>query len=461
MPDDSEDSIVVIATKKKVTRGKKTASQKKQGNMKNIGEIYCALDTTLDLKNENNKRIKVLGSKTDQSFSDEDSLVILSLDKAVSANGNVLNPVQISQVLPTQPNVKSPKNMRNKQKDTASNKVAARLKNVGKMKKSASPTQIIKNDGAIATTAKGAKADIPTMTKITEANESSASASLENDMFLDQQCGVSESSLLSSESNNFSLKRNRSSQMKTENSGVSSSAKNGSMTSQNNVGKSNFTAEDPSNCLEDIFSIDKISAISANPQLSVVLPDSETKARSDAKCRDIFINVNNKVADSIKDVNDNSKYILWLKVGTCNKTFALNGSDSLEIVYRELFGDNMEGKLYFEEMKLSRFLTVEESGFFPGVNYISMKDDESFLETENIDISVKLDENMENDLKVSCLGPERVNDLIGKIVASSGIDLSVKKLVSNGVVLPGDALIADCFTSGDCVDVIDAKLLEK
>jgi len=455
MSEDSEDSILVIETKKKATRGKKTASQKEQGNKKNVEEACCVLDTALDLKNEDNKRIKVNEGKTDCAFSDEDSLVILSLDKTVPANDNVLNPGQVSQTLPSQPNVKSPKNMRNKKKDTAPNKVAATPKNAKKMKKDALANQIMENVGDIAAAAKSTKADICTMTKEMRANESSTSASHKNNALLDHQCGVSESSFLSSESSNFLLGRNRSLEMKTENAEVSSSAKHGSMTNLGNVAKSNCTAEASFSCLEGVFSIDKTSATSANPQLPVELADGETKARGDATV------ACNNAEDNNKDVNDSNEYILRLKTGTRDKTFALNGSDSMEIVYCDLFGDNMEGKLYFEEMKLSRFLTVEESGFFPGVNYIFMKDDESFLGTGNIDISVKFDENVENDLKVNCLGPERVNDLIRKIVASSNIDLSVKKLVLNGVVLPGDALIADYFASGECVDVIDAKLLDK
>lgn len=159
--------------------------------------------------------------------------------------------------------------------------------------------------------------------------------------------------------------------------------------------------------------------------------------------------------------NAQSKYIIKFKSDKFEKTFFVNDSDLMEDIYKDLLGSDLDTKLYYEGMKLSRYLTIEESGFFPGLNYITCKDEKKKPDNENLTVCLRFDDNPRNDLVLNINGKYAISDLINAINKEKLIEITDKMLISNGVVLENSSIISHFLSSGDCIDVVDSKLISK
>lgn len=153
------------------------------------------------------------------------------------------------------------------------------------------------------------------------------------------------------------------------------------------------------------------------------------------------------------------KYIIRFKSGAFEKDFYMNDDDPVETLYRELFGSNTEKRLLYEDMKLSRFLLAGESGFFPGVNYVYLPENETLGMPKKMRIVLKLCDDPSNDIVVQISSDYTVSDLLHEIKESKDIDISKKVVVFNGEALSGSQLLASILEDEYVLDVIDSSLI--
>ncbi|ELA41172.1 uncharacterized protein VICG_01771 [Vittaforma corneae ATCC 50505] len=128
------------------------------------------------------------------------------------------------------------------------------------------------------------------------------------------------------------------------------------------------------------------------------------------------------------------KYTVKFRSGAFEREFYMNDDDPVEMLYQELFGDDSEKKLLYEDMKLSRFLLAGESGFFPGVNYVYLPENELFGALKKKNIVLKFNADSNSDVVVQVGDDSTVSDILQRIKESKGIDVEKKVLIFNGEV---------------------------
>lgn len=151
-----------------------------------------------------------------------------------------------------------------------------------------------------------------------------------------------------------------------------------------------------------------------------------------------------------------AKYIVRFGTGDFQRDYYMNDDDPLEIIYESLFGNDRERRIFYEGMKLSRLLSVGESGFFPGINYVYLPDDETLPLPPKTSVTVKFDDNAENDLAIVLESADVVGSVLERIELEKGMDLSGKCLIYNGTVLDEQSKLGDLIEDG-IIDVVDCN----
>lgn len=163
---------------------------------------------------------------------------------------------------------------------------------------------------------------------------------------------------------------------------------------------------------------------------------------------------NIKSAPRIEKRAEDYKYTIIFRHGPFIKEFYMNDEDPIETLYKELFGADLERKLIYEDMKLSRLLLAGECGFFPGVNYVSLPEGDTtsivkeivlkFSSDAQEDVKVQICENMTVAGVLKCVRDDKAKD---------------KVVVLNGQLLGNDQLISNIVDGGYVLDIIDIRLI--
>lgn len=187
--------------------------------------------------------------------------------------------------------------------------------------------------------------------------------------------------------------------------------------------------------------------------------NKKSKTATTTKVDTILTSNNITQLDATKNIlpDINAKYIIKFKSGDFEKIFYKNDNDLVESIYQELFGNDETKKLYCEDSKLSKFFTIEEAGFFPGVNYITTDSDEYFEKIKNINLTLKVGENIENDIKITLFKLEKVEKLF---LFLQNYDKNDFYLINNGSILKNDDLLKDCCDEEDCIDVVRKDMVD-
>ena len=114
----------------------------------------------------------------------------------------------------------------------------------------------------------------------------------------------------------------------------------------------------------------------------------------------------------------------------------------------------MDGRLFSDGFKLSKFLTVKESGFFPGINYITLSDEDEDSLKSLYEITVQLSENQEenNVMKFSCF--QKISEIVEKVKEKNGIVDNFLSASFNGFLLNDNAVIDHVVESCDVIDLV-------
>ncbi|KAM0680630.1 hypothetical protein GINT2_001318 [Glugoides intestinalis] len=152
------------------------------------------------------------------------------------------------------------------------------------------------------------------------------------------------------------------------------------------------------------------------------------------------------------------KYTIKCKTGDLEQIFYLNDNDPVEILYNSLLGADSEKKLYYEDMKLSKFLLASEAGFFPGVNYIYLPENEESENQQKEKFAViKFNENTEFDMKYSFGENETGKDLFEFIKNEKKIETVNKVILYNGIPIDCSLLLGKIIENGAILDVFNSS----
>lgn len=173
-------------------------------------------------------------------------------------------------------------------------------------------------------------------------------------------------------------------------------------------------------------------------------PKKSDKNTHDSSSLECLVDPNNLTA----------KYTIMFKHNSYEKTFFLNDKDPIESIYFEIFGNLPDKKLLYEGMKLSRFLNAEDVGFFPGINYISLPDNETLPCVEENCVILKIDQNTDNDIKMKLFSQCTGQDII-KYLKDQGIDINKKALIFNGERLALSRVVSSFIESEYSIDLVD------
>lgn len=150
--------------------------------------------------------------------------------------------------------------------------------------------------------------------------------------------------------------------------------------------------------------------------------------------------------------NEAPAYTIIFKKGSYEKEFVLNADDCFDIVYRSLFGDDLDRKLVCLENRLSRHLSVAENGLFPGVNYVTLPESDDRGLSSVVDITVQL--GGDERLVLSLSRGQTVADLLGQVEAAKGVSTAGMQASFNGLLLRQEREIGSALESNDVIDVV-------
>lgn len=159
-------------------------------------------------------------------------------------------------------------------------------------------------------------------------------------------------------------------------------------------------------------------------------------------------------SQSIFHNEEKAKYTVVFKAGSFEKNYYLNDEDPIEFIYKDLFGEDTQRKLLYEEMKLSRMLLANECGFFPGLNYIYLPENESldFIKKDG-QVLVKFSEDPADDILIPLSNTLTRESIVRSISEACGKDISKKVIVYNGEVVDFNNRKELPIEDGDILDI--------
>lgn len=156
----------------------------------------------------------------------------------------------------------------------------------------------------------------------------------------------------------------------------------------------------------------------------------------------------------MKIADEEKKYTIKFKMNSFEKIFYMDDDDTVDDLYKGIFADDLVPKLFYEDAKLSRLLTIDESGFFPGINYITSDAKPEYFGKKNIKLVIKFDEDITNDMVIE-IDPESTIKSIIDLIPNRKTKFF---LIRNGKLLnPNDKL--DEIEDGDIIDVVGKNIL--
>ncbi|KAL6122364.1 hypothetical protein NUSPORA_00605 [Nucleospora cyclopteri] len=162
----------------------------------------------------------------------------------------------------------------------------------------------------------------------------------------------------------------------------------------------------------------------------------------------VFKGIKNDTITRKKVINNdtNAKYKIIIRIDDEIITVYMNGNETTNTLYEHIFGENGEGKLLFEEMKLPKNLTADECGFFEGVNYIFAEGKTTFKK-----LQLKINRKDETVLEIEVKTEDKIESLLPD---------NRYCLIKNGLLLNPRLKIGDVFENEDTVDLVLINKLE-
>ncbi|ORD99247.1 hypothetical protein A0H76_1159 [Hepatospora eriocheir] len=150
--------------------------------------------------------------------------------------------------------------------------------------------------------------------------------------------------------------------------------------------------------------------------------------------------------------NSTAPIHIKFKHGSYEKVYFVYDTDTTDKLYDSILGTTSNEDLIFEDMKLPRGLTIEEAGFFPGMNYVTVKNiNPKFLVEKEFFIKLNFIDTDSIDLKIK---EDATVNSICKMYGEKYI------LIKNGSYLDMSFKIKDVFNCGECVDLVERSLCE-
>ena len=153
-----------------------------------------------------------------------------------------------------------------------------------------------------------------------------------------------------------------------------------------------------------------------------------------------------------------AKYIVIFKHKEFSKVFYYSGKEMASEMYDSIFKNHNKGKLYCEGSKISRHLTIAESGFFPGTNYVVLSGDDEASLKDALNLRLKRND-ASPDSEILFDSSKQIRDLLEYIRKDNQMDDEMR-VVYNGKILNEQAIIKDVLVEGSAFDLVSHKQLK-
>lgn len=167
--------------------------------------------------------------------------------------------------------------------------------------------------------------------------------------------------------------------------------------------------------------------------------------------------------NNCNETQDNSEYLLNSKTGryiiicrhgAFQKEFYFEGSELVGEIYDSLFSEGKSGRICHEGSRLSRYLSIADSGFFPGMNYITIDGEKEFKLKDQVTLKIQRNAYAEDDMELVFDKTKGIDDLVGWITRTYDLDESSVELVFNGIPMPRDVAINERLSDDDVLDLV-------
>lgn len=185
----------------------------------------------------------------------------------------------------------------------------------------------------------------------------------------------------------------------------------------------------------------------------IVIIDSEDMNMEDANKTHIETKTNKDEKNYTCDVtHSDKKYTIILQLDNLVKKYYMDGDESADLLYKYIFPDKADGKLYFDDNKISKYLSISENGFVPGINYIQMDDSEIEVSSLIMKLLIQVSEDSNENIQVLIPVEMSVEELLKEI--NKKVEVHNKHLIFNGVLLHSHYKIKNFLESGSVLDLV-------
>ncbi|KAI5172486.1 hypothetical protein PAEPH01_1762 [Pancytospora epiphaga] len=158
-----------------------------------------------------------------------------------------------------------------------------------------------------------------------------------------------------------------------------------------------------------------------------------------------------------EDINENVCKVIFKYNDATVKEWMIGLDDGLDRVFRDLFGDDIQRKLYCEGKKVSRNLTARENGFFAGINYVMLDEEDKLPFKIPAGITIQVETDASKNICVPAAEVETVRNLIDRVKKEIG-NTDEYCLIFNGLLLDDTAKIAGTIEDGDVLDAVSVSM---
>lgn len=155
---------------------------------------------------------------------------------------------------------------------------------------------------------------------------------------------------------------------------------------------------------------------------------------------------------------DDKKYRIIFKRDDLVREYLLSATDSAELIYSDLFGDDISRRLFYEDNKISRFLSIADNGFFPGTNYIYPAEEDRHPLRNHLSLTIQLDQEARNNIELGCTHDQTIRDVLQLLCSRHSVAVDGKHLSINGLLLDGARAIGECLETGDVLDLVEVSI---
>jgi hypothetical protein len=152
--------------------------------------------------------------------------------------------------------------------------------------------------------------------------------------------------------------------------------------------------------------------------------------------------------ETSSSLKDDVRYEVIVKVGTKEKKYRLNETDTLEAIYRDIFGKDTSKKLKYQNVSLSRYSTLKGIGFSEDDKYLYADEP-----PQEYIMKIKINYGFSKSIVLEVENEVFVSEMLEMAKREVNND-SFNALIMNGYLLNREDKVCDVLFDGDVLDLI-------